>query len=384
MSRQTLQHPSGVELAAAMGVGAIALLMIGVQPILLGALVDARQVSLEGVGLVAMGEIITIGLGVLLGDLWLSAARLRSVTVMAAIAVALLDLLTVKASGDGPMIGVRAAAGLAEGLLIWGTTAVIVRSHHPARVGGIFFVVQTLAQALFGFLLARLIIPLAGWQGAFAALAGLSLLPGILAWVQPRGLAPLAAPTTSGSRWSPAAILPLTIVFLQMATLGSFWAYLEPLGKAAGLDAQGAQTLIAFVLVTQVLGGTLASMAVKRFAVAPTLVVASLALLVITLSVYSQPTGSTEPFMAACLCFGFVWLFMLPFHLALALRADPSGHLAVLVPAAQLLGSAFGPLTASFIVDGDNAGAVPLLSSAFALASALLILGVRRAISHKA
>jgi len=55
------------------------------------------------------------------------------------------------------------------------------------------------------------------------------------------------------------------------------------------------------------------------------------------------------------------------------------------VPAAQLLGSAFGPLTASFIVEGENAGAVPLLSAGFAVAAALLLLlrgRARRAGAH--
>jgi len=46
-------------------VGAVALLMLGLQPLLLGALLEAGQVTLEGVGLVAMGEIVALGLGVL-------------------------------------------------------------------------------------------------------------------------------------------------------------------------------------------------------------------------------------------------------------------------------------------------------------------------------
>jgi len=75
-----------------------------------------------------------------------------------------------------------------------------------------------------------------------------------------------------------------------------------------------------------------------------------------------------------------VWLFMLPFHIGLAFRVDASGRLASLVPAAQLLGSAFGPLVASFIVEGENASAVPMLSAGFAVAAGVLVLlqGARR------
>jgi len=378
MSTNHASDLSRRHISAALAVGTIAVLMVGVQPILLGELVEARQVSLEGVGIVAMAEIVTLGLGVVLGDMLLPGARLRLITIVAALFAACFDLLTLLARGDGAMTGVRAAAGLAEGVLIWGTTGVVVRTANPARVGGIFFVAQTLAQAALGAVLANAIIPRWGWQGGFAALGLLALLPCLLAFLQPPRLAPLAPPAVSGFRWSAATLLPLAVVFLQLATLGSFWAYLEPLGKAAGFDARAAQTLIAGVLAMQVVGGSMAALAVRRLAVVPTLVACSVLLAAVTTTIHQLPGGSTLNFALGCALFGFVWLFMLPFHIGLAFRADASGRLAGLVPAAQLLGSAFGPLTASFIVEGENAGAVPLLSAAFAVAAAVLLLVTRR------
>lgn len=369
---------SPAQVAAALAVGTIAVLMVGVQPILLGELVEARQVSLEGVGIVAMAEIIMLGLGVVLGDALLPGARLRLITLVAALCAAGLDGLTLLATGDGAMTGVRAAAGLAEGVLIWGTTGVVVRTASPARVGGIFFVAQTLAQALLGAVLANAIIPRWGWPGGFVALGLLALLPCLLAFLQPARLSPLAPPAVSGFRWSAATLLPLAVVFLQLATLGSFWAYLEPLGKAAGFDARSAQTLIAAVLAMQVVGGSVAALAVRRLPVVPALVACSVLLAAVTTTIHQLPTGSTLDFALACALFGFVWLFMLPFHIGLAFRADPSGRLAGLVPAAQLLGSAFGPLTASFIIEGENASGVPLLSTGFAMAAAALLLLTRR------
>ena len=139
---------SNLQITAALAVGTIAVLMIGVQPILLGELVEAREVSLEGVGLVAMGEIVALGLGVLLGDTLLPVSRLRLVTIVAALCAVASDLLTLRASGDTQMLVARAVAGLAEGVLVWGATGVVVRTASPARVGGVFFVVQTIAQAV--------------------------------------------------------------------------------------------------------------------------------------------------------------------------------------------------------------------------------------------
>ena len=377
----TTHHHASIpasQVVAALVIGTIAVLMVGVQPIVLGELVEAHQVSLEGVGIVAMAEIILLGLGVVLGDALLPVGQLRWITLGAALAAAGLDVLTLRLTGDGAMTAVRAAAGLAEGVLVWGTTGVIVRTANPARLGGIFFVLQTLAQALLGVVLANAIIPRWGWQGGFMALGVLALSCCLLAFVQPARLAPLAPPAVSGFRWSARTVQPLAVAFLQLATLGSFWAYLEPLGKAVGFDARGAQTLIAAVLATQVVAGSVATFAVRRLPVVPTLVACSLVLAAVTATVHQLPGGSMRDFTLACLLFGFVWLFMLPFHIGLAFRADASGRLASLVPAAQLLGSAFGPLMASFIVEGDNASAVPLLSAGFALAAGGLTLLGRR------
>jgi len=378
MSMNQAPEITSRQVAAALMVGTIGVLMVGIQPILLGELVEAKQVSLEGVGIVAMAEIVTLGLGVVLGDALLPWSRLRLITIVAALLAACLDLFTLLVTGDGPMTAVRAGAGLVEGVLVWGTTGVVVRTANPARVAGIFFVAQTLAQAALGAMLANLVIPRAGWQGGFATLGALTLLVSLLAFVQPARLAPLTPAAASGFRWSVATLLPLAVVFLQLATLGSFWAYLEPLGKAAGFDARGAQTLIAGVLAMQVVGGSMASFGVRRLAVVPTLVACSVALAAVTTTIHQLPGGSTLNFALGCGLFGFVWLFMLPFHIGLAFRADASGRLAGLVPAAQLLGSAFGPLTASFIVEGENAAAVPLLSAAFATAAAAILLVTRR------
>jgi DHA1 family inner membrane transport protein len=369
---------SATQLSAALAVGTIAILMIGIQPILLGELVDAQKVTLEGVGLVAMGEIVALGLGVALGDFLIPGAWLKFATVTGALCATFFDLLTTQVSGDGMMLAVRACAGLAEGLLIWGTTGVVVRSGNPGRISGIFFVAQTLAQALLGALLANWVIPHEGWQGGFVTLAGLSLLPVGLALLQPATLAPLASGSRTGFRWTPGTVQPLIVVFLQLAALGSFWAYLEPLGKAVGLDARAAQTLIAGVLAMQVVGGATASLVVRRLGATSALLAVSITLGIIMMALYRLPAGRTFEFGVGCLVFGFFWLFAMPFHVALAFRVDASGRLAGLVPAAQLLGSASGPLTGSFFVQGENAAAVPLVSAVFAVLAALLLSAMRR------
>lgn len=369
-------------LMTALSVGSLALLVIGLQPILLGELLDAHQVSLEGLGLVAMAEIICLGLGVLLGDLFLSLNHLRSATCLAALIAAALNVTTLRAHGDLGFAMYRSAAGLAEGVLVWSTTAVIVRCSNPDRVAGIFFVVQTAAQALAGLLLAHIILPAYGWSGAFELLAVLLLIPAVLAPGLPHALRPLASHAADGFNWTLAKAVPLAIVFLQLCTLGALWAYVEPLGKDAGFSSPGVQTLISICLGVQIFGGIIGSAVVRSLRTGATLLVGSAMLSMVALLVSNTRGPDTEVFAALCCLFAFLWLFITPFQMRLAFDADPTGRVASLIPAAQIFGIACGPLVASFFVHGEQAHTVPIVSAAFGVA-ATMILCLRPATGQK-
>ncbi|WAC71762.1 MFS transporter [Roseateles sp. SL47] len=376
------RHTGRSEAALAIAVGSVALLMLGLQPLLLGALLEAGHVTLEGVGLVAMGEIVALGAGVLIGDLRLSVARLRPIATLAAVLAAVFDLATTQLHGDLAIGLVRAAAGVSEGLLVWSTTAVIVRSARPERLAGLFFVIQTLAQAASGLLLAHLVIPAAGWRGGFQMLAVLALGAAALTAAGARPLGPLT-PTASqagvGLRWTRPRLGALLVVFLQLATLGAFWAYAEPLGLRAGFSPVAVQTLIAAGLGMQVLGGSVGTWMVQRLPVPPTLLGCCLVLGLCAFAVARTAQNGPWVFAGLCAVFTFTWLFMLPFQMGLAFRVDGSGQVAALVPAAQLFGSAFGPLVASLMVSGDEVAPVPLVASGFAgLAALALVLTQRR------
>ena len=360
-------------IVSALAIGTIALLMLGLQPILLGGMVDAHSATLEGVGVIAMSEIIALGLGVALCDALMPLSPLRIISIVAALWVSTADVATMFSTGDAKLAAVRSVAGLGEGVLLWATTCVIVRSHAPDRIAGIFLVSQTLAQAALAAISAGAVVPRVGWQGGFMVLAAVSLLPCLaVAWL-PAGVAPLAAQARAKFSWSVMAALPLAIALLQMAAIGALWAYLEPLGKRAGFDAQAAQAVASGVLLMQVFGGISAFLFVRRMATVRTLIVGALVLGVIPLAIHRLPTGATTRFALLCGAFGFAWLFLMPFHISFAFRADPTGRVAMLIPAMQLLGSAFGPLVASLMLHGNDPGPVPYVSSGFAVAATALL-----------
>ncbi|WP_267094398.1 MFS transporter [Xanthomonas sacchari] len=368
-----------------MSIGAIALLILGVQPIVLGALVEQHLITLPGVGVVAMGEIIALGIGVALGDALLPVSWQRTTAVVAALLAAALNLATVQAQGDAAFVALRAAAGLAEGLLVWVATVSIVRAATPDRVTAVFMVLQALAQIALAAALALWVLPAAGWKGGFVAMAAtcLLVLPLAAALSVPASLAPVAdaqcaATATARLRWSLATLAPLLVAFLQMSAIGALWAYLEPLALRAGLDAHAAQLQTSWVLGMQIVGGLAAIYWVRRLSVTATLTLGSVALCLVAAAMYRVPGNAALGFAAVCVAFGFAWMFLMPFHVGLALRADAQGRVAVLVPAAQLIGSACGPLLASLLLHADDPAPVPLVGLGFALTAALLALWIGR------
>ena len=360
---------------AALALGAVALLIPGVQPILLGDLVSRGEITLQGVGWVATSELFGLGLGVILGNLFLPATHARVVALYTTLLVALVDVATGRMQGDLAFTTVRALAGIGEGVLLWVTTCLIVRSAAPDRLANVFLVVQTVAQAGVAAIMAVFILSMGGWVAGFNTLA---LLHGLSLLLMPslrQGFEPLRSETGSAlPAFSAVSVVSLLVAFAQMASIGAIWAYLDPLGRAAGLTPKSVQILVATVLAAQLAGGGFAALVLRRF---PTVTMLTLSLLLQTLFaalLASSATAGPALFAGLSIAIGFLWLFSMPLHVRLAFHADPLGRVAMLIPAMQLLGVAFGPTFTSFYVVDDDVRAVPWISAALAASGVLLLI----------
>ncbi|GLQ51615.1 MFS transporter [Dyella flava] len=364
------------EIVAALAVGCVALMMLGLQPALLGDLIEQHRISLEGVGIVAMGEIFSLGIGVVLAEKFLPLDRLRPVAVLGSLLLVTVNLLTLMVHGDAACVAMRIAAGLLEASLFWITTVVIVRSREPDRLAGIFLTAQTLTQALVALALARLPLHVLGWQAGFIVLAAVCITPLLVTARLPRQVGTHSdAIMPSVVSWR--GFFALLVPFAHLSAIGTLWAYLEPLSKHAGIVGSNADALVALVLLMQVIGGSIAAMAVRRWRVGPTLVFSAMVIVAIGIAMHRLTWPDPWGFAALCAVFGFAWLFQMPFHIRLAFDIDPRGRIALLVPAAQLLGSGFGPLAASFSVHGEDVQRIPLIAAGFAVCVVVALLLVK-------
>ena len=375
MSTSVSMQFKSSETVAALAVGCVALLVLGLQPALLGALIEQRHISLQGVGLVAMGEIFALGIGTILAEKWLPLHRVRTVAVVASVLLIAIDLLTLTAHGDALCMAWRVAAGLVEACLFWIATMIIVRAPQPDRLAGVFLTAQTCVQAAAALVLAKVSIAWLGWGEPFVLLAALCLLPLLVAARLPARLGEhTEAIHPSVVSWT--GFFSLLVPFLHMSAIGALWAYLEPVVNAAGVGIS-IDVLASLVLLMQIVGGSVASVSVRRGKTSRALIVSALAFVVVGIAMYRQPGHGAWVFAVLCAVFGFLWLFQMPFHIRLAFDIDPRGRIAMLVPPAQLVGTGFGPLVTSLTVHGNDVRHVPLLAAFFSMCVVVAVGGVK-------
>jgi len=345
-----------LEAGGAIGVGVTSLLALGVLPVLLGSLVDEHRMSAPDIGLAAMLELLTMGVVTGLAGMVLKPQRLRLIATLATLALVASDLAILWASGPSILV-LRAAAGAAEGLLLWITVGMIARTVTPERWAGVFFTNQVLAQLVLAVALAAWVMPRFGANGGFAALAAASLIGIAPALVCPRGFAPL--PTAPGEGGAPPlrGWIALGAILVYMAANGAVSVYLQPLAHQAGLTADVARTALWTSLVAQVAGAAAATALAGRARYFTVFTLSTVVFLGVWY-VFGRHS-SAWLFIAANALAGLFFLFLAPFIVPMMIDADPSRRAALQSGAAQLMGGALGPLLAYMVVsDRDVRGAL--------------------------
>ncbi len=357
---------------AALWVGSAGVLILGLQPVLLGALLSEKRVDFDQLALTATLEILAVGVGSVVAAFAINARYLRVKASLLLLAVALFDFLTASASSPGAILLWRSIAGLVEGGLVAFAVELIARSRYPGRYGGYFILMQTVAQSIMAAFLALYVVKNFGSYGGFLVVAVVCALSTISTIWMPREYGPLPKPenTHNAGLLRLAPILALAVIFTFCMFFGAVWAFLEPLAAEAGINAQTAGFMVSISLAAQVAGATTATFLESRLPHSTTLTAAAVVAAIIAAAFTMQPNLAI--FWLLAMALGFVWLFVIPFQIRLTVAADSTRSAALLVPAAQLLGSALGPALGSLFISGNTVTPIAWFACCSAVSSALL------------
>ncbi len=348
-------------------VGSAGLAIAGVQPVLLGALVQERRLSAAALGWTTTVEFITLGLGVSLAGMFLRPDKLRLKCALAALSAVVIDLLICNQSNFS-VIGDRAAAGLAEGVLVWSTMLMIARSATPARWSAIFLVTQAIVQLAFAAIAPALLIKPFGADGGFYGMAGIALIALFASGGLPTRMTELPKAADGEGRQGGAAraLASLAGVFLIFAYFIGLFAYLGQLATQAHLSDEQGGLAVAIAVGASVLGSGFAAVVAKRASYFWVFVL-SAPVNAAAMFLFARHQG-VGPFLVATVLFGLFWGFFMPLQLPFVIAEDPTRRAALLVPGVQAVGAAAGPLLCSFFVtDADARGALGVCAACFAM-----------------
>jgi hypothetical protein len=204
-------------------VGTIGILIPGVQPVVLAALLAERHITLTQLGHAASVELLSMGLAAAFAAAFLPPRRLPAIALITSLALAGGNWLTPLATGE-MVTAVRALTGFTGGVLIWVVACMIARSAAPDRWAGIYLTVQTLTQLLFVAAMSLWAEPRWGAQGDFALLAFGGLASGAASLLLPRAFVPLpkTGHSAAGGLPPPLGVAGLVVNFLlMMSAFGS-------------------------------------------------------------------------------------------------------------------------------------------------------------------
>ncbi|HMD27064.1 MAG TPA: hypothetical protein VKH13_00730 [Steroidobacteraceae bacterium] len=369
-------RPAAMQITAIVFVGTIGILIPGVQPIVLGALLAQRHISLSQLGTTASVELLTMGLAAALGAALLPSRRLRVIGIGASLVLALGNYLTPFAAG-GSITALRALTGAAGGILIGVTACMIARSAAPERWAGIYLSVQTLAQFILAAIMTAWIEPARAVPGDFGMLAIVGLCSAIAAFALPSTFQVLPKPVGKGSfaMPPPRGLAALASIFLLLMFIVSIWVYYDPIARQAGLSSHVSDTAVYVSLAFQVLGGTCATLSAGRLRWFPAFVICAGVDFVMVALLGVHPSALL--FLIDAAIFGFIWLFILPVLVPMVIEADPTRRSAVLTSGVSLLGASLGPTMAGLIISPDNTQGALWFGAACLLCSLAIATGLR-------
>jgi hypothetical protein len=365
-------------IAAAMWIGSAALMVLGIQPILLAGLVGEHQITDALLGRLATTEVLAIAAASAIGTALFRTSGMRLKAAVLSVLLTIANAACCYAHGATAFFLLRLTAGVLEGLLLGCTVVLLTRTRSPDRINGVFLAAQTIPQAIAALVLPIYLMPRWGSNASFVILAALALVGVGLAPLLPRSRAPIPErAAATGWIWNGEIACVLLALTLQTAGIGAAMEYLAELATLHHFGPQTVGFATSGNLVFQVAGAFVVVGVAWRIP-APIALLTGVALqALLAMSFPVVPTGGS--YVAVACLFGLFLLALGPFQVAWLVRIEPTRRIALLITPITLIGWSIGPLIASFWVgptDSDPAfwvAAGLFLAAGCAYGSALIL-----------
>ena len=320
-------------------------LYIDIMPAIIAGLRTEYGLSAQQAGFVAASNGYGSTLGAVIALLVVPRVSWRPLAAGLLALLIAFDLGTVAVRGFDTLVALRFCHGVAGGLLVGITYALIAQTADARRGFGILFIFHfgfgglgLMVSILAGHLLQRGVM--------FAVLAAFSLMALVLLFRLPAFRQPRSRREGAGFPWRLPRLAAIAGLFLfQAANLG-LGAFLIGIATDRGISAAFASSAVGFGLWAGVPGALIMLALSRRFGWRPLVPVMLAAGGAKTLVLAG---GDPALFALAVAAIFFTMAVALPYGYAICARDDPDGQSAVLAGFASKLGLASGPAIAGIL-----------------------------------
>jgi predicted MFS family arabinose efflux permease len=376
-------------IVAACALSAIGALLYNVLPLFVGALDDSRAVTAARIGLVTAVYYLSYSTVTSTGFLWIRRVDWRLISLLCLPSAVAGLLMIVIWPGFLSLVAGVALAGAAMGTLYGICTTVLGDTTRTGRNFGFKIGAEVATGIVLLLALPGLVIEPFGFDGLVLALAGCVVLLGATVGWMPRGGAKesdaslaLGDESTRGpmDRLTPAVGLSLLALLCYFSGMSSLWAFLERIGRAAGISNVMIGQILSVSLVAALGGAFLAATLGDRIDRRNGILVATAICLAATLTL-TMPFTSVVYLLVAC-AFNAAFPFVVAMSITSVAQLDPSGRFVVLTAPVLGMGAALGPAVAGSLIDGSSYLPVIAFSAgALGMSAVLVTLALRRASS---
>ncbi len=347
LRRHDVNHP--VSIAALVALGVIgALGTFSFLPLVVGAAVDDLGLSERMAGLLASAEMTGAGLATLSMSFFIHRWNRRRIAGTGLVLIVTGSLLSLAVHQAPVLIGARGLTGLGEGAVVAAVIASMSGARSPERLFGLWTIFNmAMASLLFFFIMPRVVAAF-GANGVFAVYSLLAAAGFVALLRYPRDAVAAAQIGTAHPVAIGRVAFALVAVLAAHVAHGGIWAYMERIGRAAGVDGETIGRVLGSAALTGLAGGLLVVVLGIRWGrTRPNALALALSIASLILVIHGT---STLAFTAAAILFYLAWVFGLSYLMGVIAALDPGGRSATAGVLMQNIGLAAGPALAGFIV----------------------------------
>lgn len=327
-------------------------------PVIVGALVDYGDFSIQRASYIASADMFGLGAGTLLWSYYIIRADWRKFALAAAV---LLFAGNMSCALTGTFMAVllsRFIAGIGGGLLIAIGVSGLAKTKNPDRVVAVYTLLVTVVASIILYVFPFLLVQ-SGSEGMFFTMAGFAVLAGVSGCFVPKYAAVKSGNEPGRNKMeipSSALYAPLLTkvmgvlgVFMVFFSMSLFWVYIERAGAAAGYVTSQISAGLGTAQFTGVAGALTAAVVATRFGnrLAPILVTIGLSLVA---SITIPSTPEFVFFLLAASALIFSWNMLYPYVIGLMISLDETALLVTYALVMMTLGKSLSPVLGAFLV----------------------------------